>query len=243
VNTATLRVEKATGLCLLVKLGAALALTAGTDEASAATLGSLVASASLFSAVAMFLVLKGWPAYVGVGALSTASVLLALTIVAALLWRSREVGSARGAVVSMPLRDPGPVLQLSQSADVALPAGIDLTLLLTDLCRHFVRLQAAWDAAEDEAMSAMTTPDMLKELRAELASCAIAPNHTEVVTLHARLLAFDDLAGAQVVCVDFSGLIRESAHQDAAPFRELWMLTQSKSEPLGWRLARHQALL
>ena len=89
----------------------------------------------------------------------------------------------------------------------------------------------------------MTTPDMLEELRAELASCRGTPNHTEVVTLHARLLAFDDLADAQVVSVDFSGLIRESANQGATPFRELWMLTQSKSEPSGWRLARHQALL
>ena len=242
MKTATLHLERATGLRLLIGFGVALALTASTNQASATTLGNLAASASSFAAVAMFLVLKGWPAYVGVGVVSTAAVLLALTTVAALLWRSREAGNARRAFVSTPAHDPGPVLQLSQSADVVLPAGVDLTLLMTDLCRHFVRLQAAWDAVEHEAMRAMTTPDMLAELRVELASCAVAPNHTEVVTLHARLLAFDDLADAHVVCVDFSGLIRESADQGAAPFRELWMSTRSKNEQSGWRLARHQAL-
>ena len=223
---------------------------ARTDEASAVTLGSLAASASLFAAFAVLLVLKAWPAYVGVGALSTVAGLLALTIGATLLWRSREAGiapdarDARSAAISTtPVSNPGSVLQPPHSADVVLPNGVDRALLLSDLCWHFVRLQAAWDAAEHETMSAMTTPDMLKELCAELACCAVAANYTEVVTLHAQLLAFDDLAGAQVVSVDFSGMIRESTEQAAAPFRELWMLTRSKSEPSGWRLARHQALL
>jgi len=135
------------------------------------------------------------------------------------------------------------LVQLAKTEDVVLPAGVDRALLMTDLRQHFVRLQAAWDTAEHEVMRAMTTPDMLEELRAELPCCTLAPNHTEVVTLDARLLAFDDLAGAHVVSVDFSGLIRESAERGAAPFREVWMLTRSKSEPSGWRLARHQALL
>ena len=246
MNIATLHIERAGRLRLSVEFGVALALMAGIDQASAATLGNLAASASLVATLAVLLVLKAWPTYVGVGALSTAAGLLALTTGATLLWRSRVAGIARGAVVPTPARKPGPVLQPPQppqSAEVALPAGVDHAHLLADLCSHFVRLQAAWDAAEHETMSAMTTPDMLEELRAELARCAVVPNYTEVVTLHARLLAFDDLVDTDVVSVDFSGLIRESADQGAEPFRELWMLTRSKSEPSGWRLARHQALL
>ena len=247
MNTATLHFTRLDGRHLSVGCGIALALMAGTDEASAATLGNLAASAGLFAAFAVLLVLKAWPAYVGIGALSTAAGLLVLTIGATLLWRSREAGIARdvrsAAAVTTLVRNPGSVLQLPQSADVVLPASVDRALLLSDLCRHFVRLQAAWDAAEHETMSAMTTPDMLEELCAELACCAVAANYTEVVTLHAQLLAFDDLAGAHVVSVDFSGMIRESTDQAAAPFRELWMLTRSKIEPSGWRLARHQALL
>ena len=46
-----------------------------------------------------------------------------------------------------------------------------------------------------------------------------------------------------VVSVEFSGLLRESAEAGAVPFRELWLLTQSKREAAAWRLARHQALL
>ena len=247
MNTAKLHFTRLGGLRLSVGFGIALALMAGTDEASAATLGRLAASASLFVAFAVLLALKAWPAYVGVGALSTAAGLLALTIGATLLWRSRETGIARdarsAAALTTPVRNARSVLQLSQSADVVLPEGVDRALLLSELCRHFVSLQAAWDAAEHETMGAMTTPDMLEELRAELACCAVAANYTEVVTLHAQLLAFDDLADAHVVSVDFSGMIRESTDQAAAPFRELWMLTRSKIEPSGWRLARHQALL
>ena len=226
-----------------VGFGVVLALAVITDEASAATLGSLATSVGLFTAFAALLVFQGWPAHLGVGAWSIAGGLLALAVGAVLILRTREAVIAPDSTVSMPAHRSRPVSQQPESADVVLPAGVDLALLLTDLRQHFVRLQAAWDIADHEAMRAMTTPDMLEELRAELPCCAVDTNYTEVVTLHARLLAFDDLAGAHVVSVDFSGLIRETADQGAAPFRELWMLTRSKNKPSGWRLARHQALL
>lgn len=243
MNTPTLHLDRATGLRMSVGFGVVLALAASTDEASAATLGSLATSMGLFAAFVAFLVLQGWPVHLDVGALSTAGGLLALAVGAILLWRVRQADTTPDSTSSMRVRSPGGVSQQPDGADIVLPAGVDRALLLIDLRQHFVRLQAAWDIADHEAMRAMTTPDMLEELRAELPCCAVDSNYTEVVTLHARLLAFDDLAGADVVSVDFSGLIRESADLGAAPFRELWMLTRSKNDSSGWRLARHQALL
>ena len=132
-----------------------------------------------------------------------------------------------------------------RTAAVALPAGVDGARLLAELRAHFVRLQAAWDLGEMQVLRTLTTPEMLEELCLELpASCAARPSScTDVVSLHGRLLGFEELAGDFLVSVEFSGLIREGPERGAAPFRELWMLAQSKYDGSGWRLARHQTLL
>jgi predicted lipid-binding transport protein (Tim44 family) len=107
----------------------------------------------------------------------------------------------------------------------------------------FVRLQAAWDAADLPALAALTTEPLAAELREELEARGPGPNRTEVLTLDARLLAMEELAQAYIASVEFSGLIREQCDAGAAPFRELWMLARMKSAGgPGWRLARVQAL-
>jgi predicted lipid-binding transport protein (Tim44 family) len=107
----------------------------------------------------------------------------------------------------------------------------------------FVKLQAAWDAADLPTLAALTTGPLAEELREELAARGPGPNRTEVLTLDARLLAMEELKEAYIASVEFSGLIREQRDSGAAPFRELWMLARLKSTPgPGWRLARVQAL-
>lgn len=107
----------------------------------------------------------------------------------------------------------------------------------------FVKLQAAWDAADLQALAALTTGPLAAELREELEARPPGPNRTEVLTLDARLLAMEELNGACIASVEFSGLIRERLDAGAAPFRELWMLARLNSTPVpGWRLARVQAL-
>ncbi len=102
----------------------------------------------------------------------------------------------------------------------------------------FVGLQAAWDAADLHALAALTTEQMLEELRDELQARGPAPNRTEVLALDAKLLTMEELREAFVVSVEFSGLIRERLDAGAAPFRELWLLAKLKATGQGWQLAR-----
>jgi len=107
---------------------------------------------------------------------------------------------------------------------------------------RFLRLQAAWDAGDVQALGHLTTPDMLQELLPVLGSRVGGPSRTDVITLHATLLDVEELGAAWLASVEFSGLIRESAEQGAVPFRELWMLAAAKDGAPSWRLARQQAL-
>jgi predicted lipid-binding transport protein (Tim44 family) len=116
------------------------------------------------------------------------------------------------------------------------------------VARHsFVQLQAAWDRADVPAMGLFVTEPLLAELREQLAARGEAPNRTEVLELHAKLLALEEMHEAFVASVEFSGLIREQLGQAAQPFRELWLLAKPKvaapqAAEQGWQLARVQSL-
>ena len=125
----------------------------------------------------------------------------------------------------------------------ARPPRRDVDELLQVARQSFVRLQAAWDAADLHALAALTTEPLMDELRDQLAARGPGPNCTEVLSLDARLLGIDELQEAFIASVEFSGLIRERIDAGAAPFRELWMLAKLKQEAgRGWQLARVQAL-
>ncbi len=108
--------------------------------------------------------------------------------------------------------------------------------------QSFVRMQAAWDEADIPALAALTTENLLEDLRWQLEQRGPAPNRTEVLKLDARLLAMEELREAFVASVEFSGVIREQLDSGAAPFRELWLLANLKAAGRGWRLARVQSL-
>ena len=134
---------------------------------------------------------------------------------------------------------------------VALPAGLDSTHLLDAVREQFIRLQAAWDAADLRTLGALTTPQMLAEICAQIPPAGSPPNRTDVLSVQAELLGFDDLQSAWIATIEFSGLIRESPEREATPFRELWLLMRERQPHAGgnepcctpWRLARQQALL
>ena len=108
--------------------------------------------------------------------------------------------------------------------------------------QSFVELQAAWDRADWPTLQSLATVPLLDDLREQHALRGPGPHHTEVLELHAELLALEDLREALLASVEFHGLIREQVDADAAPFRELWLLTKLKVGDEGWRLARVQAL-
>lgn len=216
----------------LRQLSVGALIAAGSAKASASVLGGLATSVGVVPAFAALRALKIWPAgLAGVWGTSSGAMLV-LCGGAAFLWRARRrvvaVGRVRACQVAAP---------------AALPAGFDRTELLDAARHHFVQMQAAWDAGDLATLKALALPAVLEDLCGQLAEQGPAPNRTDVVTLHAELLGFEDLGPAYVASIEFSGMIRESSHADAAPFRELWMLAQSKEGPPAWRLARHQALL
>jgi predicted lipid-binding transport protein (Tim44 family) len=237
-----------TGGPLVVCVGVLFAMTA--NDACAAALGNLVTSVGLFAALAALFAIKGWPAQLPASALSTAAGALVIAGGAAWWWRVRSAGrssSFAGRPGSIEVGS-APALagrQVARPASVQLPASFDREALLAELRLIFVRLQEAWDLGAMASLQTLTTSDMLEELCLGLPGCSQdgAAARTDVVTLRAELFAFEEMAGAFVASVEFSGLMRESPGQCAAPFRELWMLTKSKGGETGWKLARHQALL
>lgn len=118
----------------------------------------------------------------------------------------------------------------------------DIDELLHVARLSFVQLQAAWDRADLSALGSLATEPLLEDLRCQLAERGPGPNHTEVLSLDARLLSLEELHEAFVASVEFSGLIREQMDAGAAPFRELWLLAKMKSAGQGWQLARVQSL-
>ncbi len=132
---------------------------------------------------------------------------------------------------------------------IALPAEIDASHLLEAVRQQFIKLQAAWDAADLSTLGALTTPQMLAELCDHIPPEGSPPNRTDVLTVQARLLGFDDLESAWVATIEFTGMIREAPDRDPTAFRELWLLTHDRQQAAGapcggpWRLARQQALL
>lgn len=132
---------------------------------------------------------------------------------------------------------------------ITLPAELDAGHLLDAVRQQFISLQAAWDAADRSTLGALTTPQMLDEICAHFPPVGSPPNRTDVLSVQARLLGFDDLDSAWLATIEFSGMIRESPDRDATPFCELWLLTRDCQPPsdasLGapWLLARQQALM
>ncbi len=108
--------------------------------------------------------------------------------------------------------------------------------------QSFLELQAAWDRADWLALQQLATESLVEDLREQYELRGPGPNRTEVLELHAELLALEELREAFVASVEFRGLIRESETDAAAPFRELWLLANIKAADRGWKLARVQAL-
>jgi predicted lipid-binding transport protein (Tim44 family) len=135
---------------------------------------------------------------------------------------------------------------LSGSQSWGIPAGFDTEGFLKSAKANFVSLQAAWDKSDINALRAMMTDSMLKEIQAQLADREVHTggpvNLTDVIMIEAQLLGIEDLGDAYMASVEFSGMIREELSAGPNPFREVWNMTKSKSGQSGWLVAGVQAL-
>lgn len=135
---------------------------------------------------------------------------------------------------------------LAGSQDWGIPAGFDTAGFLAAAKRNFVTLQDAWDRGDIDALRAMMTDEMVREISGQLAQrqpqAAGKLDKTEVVMLEAQLLGIEDLGDAWMASVEFSGLLREDPSAGPAPFREAWNMTKAKDGASGWLVAGVQAL-
>jgi len=99
----------------------------------------------------------------------------------------------------------------------------------------FIRMQAAYDAADLTDLRQFTTPELFASIRLDLQERGSAANHTDVVRVDAQVLDVVNEAQRQVVSVRFHGLIREEEGADAQAFDEVWHLV--KADDANWAIA------
>ena len=226
-----------------LSLGLGVPLLLGSSPAAAAGAGGVVAGGvttwlGMFAALLALLAPRRPGDVAGAAAVMVVGALVFVVIVRR-RQRSQRADAVDGSV------DNGLAASLFEGVRRAASssASVNGAEVLEAARSRFLRLQAAWDAGDVQALGHLTTPDMLQELLPVLGSRVGGPSRTDVITLHATLLDIEELGAAWLASVEFSGLIRESAEQGAVPFRELWMLAAAKDGAPSWRLARQQALL
>lgn len=130
----------------------------------------------------------------------------------------------------------------SGASTLNVPADFDVPAFLRHAKTYYIRLQAAWDKADINDIREFTTPELFAELRLQLQERGASPNHTDVVSIDAGLLALDKVADEYHASVKFSGMIREAENAPAEPFDEVWNLNKPVSGQGGWVLAGIQQL-
>lgn len=152
-------------------------------------------------------------------------------------WGSSGAGSS-GAAARMPGAATDPVLPLTAAQPAALgsvPADFDSAGFERIAKMIFIRMQAAYDAADLADLRQFTTPELFASIRLDLQERGSAANHTDVVQVDAQVLDVVNEAQRQVVSVRFHGLIREEEGADAQAFDEVWHLV--KADDANWAIA------
>lgn len=212
-------------------LGAGLAALFFNNGLGGALLGILAAGALVMALVFLFRLLRG-----------TRTVQQPLRYAGATPYGGREPAAPAPAPVSAPIpagAAPHSVAATTHSAAPAAtpaggPADFDAEPFLRHARMNFVNLQAAHDRKDLSAIRDFLTPDLYREIEADVRSLGDAPQKTDIVTLNAEVLDVVTENAMHVVSVRFSGLIREIEGAEAQPFSEVWHLEKPVSGRLGW---------
>ncbi|MGD9944988.1 MAG: Tim44 domain-containing protein [Burkholderiaceae bacterium] len=121
------------------------------------------------------------------------------------------------------------------------PADMDVEAFLRTAKVQFIRLQASFDSGNLDDLREFTSPEMFAELKLDIDERKGAANRTDVVTLDAQLLGVESTPVEHIASVRFTGMIREQANGEAAPFDEVWNLVKPVSGG-GWVLGGIQQL-
>jgi predicted lipid-binding transport protein (Tim44 family) len=122
-------------------------------------------------------------------------------------------------------------------AMVSLPADFDRPGFERIARMVFIRMQAANDRSDLNDLREFTTPEMFASIRTDLQDRGSRAQETDVVEVRAEILDFVRETQRDVVSVRYTGLIREEAGKDAAPFDEVWHLVQPSDRSRNWAIA------
>ena len=100
---------------------------------------------------------------------------------------------------------------------------------------NFERLQAANDAGDASTLRDFLTPELYRELEAEMKSAWGAQQKTESIGLQSEVLDVVTESDLYVVSVRFTGQIRENGVQ--SNLNEIWHLEKPISGRAGWRVS------
>lgn len=142
---------------------------------------------------------------------------------------SHPMGTESGSLIGSALQPVAP--------QPSIPADFDRAGFEHHAKSNFVRLQAAYDSGQLDALREFTTPEMLAQLQQELDERGPAPQRGEVLQLEAQVLDVAQAPQRYLVSVRFTGFIRYGAGIDDEVFDEVWNLSKPLAGAGGWVLA------
>ena len=201
-----------------------------------------LAGLALGAGLAALFLNNGWAGLLA-GLLMIGLIFAALAFAARALLRGRVAqqplqyaGAGAGGPSSPAL--PGGAGAHSVAATTGLwPADFNAAEFVRHARLNFVRLQEAHDKKDLSMMRDFLAPAVYREIEADIAAAGPEPQKTEVLTLNAEVLDVAEEAGSYLVSVRFSGVMREAADREPAPFSEIWHLEKPLRSGSGWLVA------
>ncbi|HQR96024.1 MAG TPA: TIM44-like domain-containing protein [Thiotrichales bacterium] len=100
----------------------------------------------------------------------------------------------------------------------------------------YVALQSAWDNQDWATLSALSTPELFAQLKAQR-SAEADDNQTRVEEVRAQVREMSQDANGWVLTVQFTGYVSEQAGAFAHAFNEFWHLVRIGEADGEWKLA------
>lgn len=122
-------------------------------------------------------------------------------------------------------------------ATIEQPAGFNEEDFLRLAKVQFIRLQAAYDQKNANDLRQFTTPDIYAEIQMQWQERGDQVNHTDVVTLDAKLLDVSSEHHGLTASVQFSGLIKENPQEPSASLKKCGIFSKLATVVFGSLLA------
>lgn len=116
------------------------------------------------------------------------------------------------------------------------PAGFDPESFAQGAKSNFLRLQEANDRGDLSSLRDTMTPELYREVEAQIRERGATTQKTDVVMLDAKVIEVVTEGDRYVASVQFTGMIREDAGQPES-FSEVWHLEKALSGKSGWLMS------